>query len=51
MALRDLGYVEGKNITFEYRIAWRKISRCPALAEELVRSKSMSSTRPELPAL
>jgi ABC-type uncharacterized transport system substrate-binding protein len=33
--LRALGYVEGKNITFEYRYA--RFDRLPALAEELVR--------------
>jgi putative ABC transport system substrate-binding protein len=35
--LRDLGYVEGENITFEYRFADGDLSRLPALAEELVR--------------
>jgi putative tryptophan/tyrosine transport system substrate-binding protein len=33
---RKLGYVEGKNITFEYRFADNKLDRLPALAEELV---------------
>jgi putative ABC transport system substrate-binding protein len=37
--LRDLGYVEGKNITFEYRYADDKLDRLPALANELVRLK------------
>jgi len=37
--LRDLGYVEGKNITFEYRYANNKLDRFPALADELVRLK------------
>src|SRR5437016_2214982 len=37
--LRDLGYVEGKNIAFEYRFADNKLDRLPALAEELVRLK------------
>ena len=37
--LRELGYVEGKNITFEYRSADNKLDRLPALAEELVRLK------------
>ncbi len=37
--LRDLGYVEGKNIAFEYRFADDKLDRIPALAEELVRLK------------
>jgi putative ABC transport system substrate-binding protein len=37
--LRDLGYVEGKNITFEIRFAENKLDRLPALAEELVALK------------
>jgi len=35
--LRDLGYVEGKNIILEYRYAEGKVERLPQLAEELVR--------------
>lgn len=34
--LRDLGYVEGENIAFEYRSAGGQISRFPDLATELV---------------
>jgi putative ABC transport system substrate-binding protein len=34
--LRDLGYVEGKNITLEYRFAAGQNERLPALAAELV---------------
>ena len=37
--LRDLGYVEGKNINFEYRYAEGKFEQLPELAEELVRLK------------
>jgi putative tryptophan/tyrosine transport system substrate-binding protein len=37
--LRALGYVEGKNITFEYRFADNNLDRLPALADELVRLK------------
>ena len=37
--LRELGYVEGKNIVFEYRFAEDKYERLPSLAAELVRSK------------
>jgi putative ABC transport system substrate-binding protein len=36
-ALRELGYVEGKNIAFEYRSADNKLDRLPSLADELVR--------------
>jgi putative ABC transport system substrate-binding protein len=35
--LRELGYVEGQNIAFEYRDAEGKLDRLPALAAELVR--------------
>jgi putative ABC transport system substrate-binding protein len=37
--LRDLGYVEGKNIVIEWRYAEGKPDRYPALAAELVRLK------------
>jgi len=37
--LRELGYVEGKNIVVEYRYAEEKLDRLPALAAELVRLK------------
>lgn len=35
--LRQLGYVEGKNVTLEYRYANGRLDRLPELAEELVR--------------
>ena len=37
--LRDLGYVEGKNIVIEWRSAEGKLDGLPALAAELVRLK------------
>src|SRR5213596_2076772 len=51
--LRELGYVEGKNIVIEWRSAEGKSERVPALAAELVRLKvdvivtaGPASTRP-----
>jgi ABC-type uncharacterized transport system substrate-binding protein len=35
--LAELGFVEGKNIAFEYRSANNKLDRLPALVDELVR--------------
>jgi putative ABC transport system substrate-binding protein len=35
--LRDLGYVEGKNLVIEQRYAHGKVERLPSLADELVR--------------
>jgi putative ABC transport system substrate-binding protein len=37
--LRELGYVEGKNIVIEWRYVERKLDRLSALAAELVRLK------------
>ena len=37
--LRELGYIEGKNIVIEWRSAEGKLDRLPALASELVRLK------------
>ena len=39
LALRQLGYIEGQNIAFEYRYAEGKVDRFPELAAELVRLK------------
>jgi putative tryptophan/tyrosine transport system substrate-binding protein len=37
--LRELGYIEGRNIAFEFRSAEGKLDRLPELAAELVRLK------------
>jgi putative ABC transport system substrate-binding protein len=37
-ALNDLGYIDGKNIQFERRVADGNLDRLPALAAELVRT-------------
>jgi putative ABC transport system substrate-binding protein len=37
-ALDDLGYVEGKNVRFEYRYAKGRNERFPELAKDLVAS-------------
>ena len=52
--LRDLGYVEGRNLAIEYRSAEGKLDRLPALAAELVSLKVdvivVASTPPALAA-
>ena len=40
--LRDLGYVEGKDIVIEFRWAESQYDRLPALAAELVRLSMLS---------
>jgi len=37
--LRELGYVEGKNLAIDYQVAEGKLDRLPTLAAELVRLK------------
>ena len=39
LGMRDLGYVEGKNLKIEWRFAEGKIERLPGLVAELVRLK------------
>jgi putative ABC transport system substrate-binding protein len=38
-ALRELGWIEGKKVVFEYRYAENRLDRLPELAAELVRLK------------
>src|SRR6266705_1076703 len=49
--LRDLGYVEGRNVVIEYRDAEGKIERFPALAAELVALKVDVIVAPSTPAV
>jgi putative ABC transport system substrate-binding protein len=37
-ALRDLGYVEGRNLVMEARLAAGRVDQLPALAADLVRA-------------
>ena len=48
--LRDLGYVEGQNITIEYRFANGQVGRLPELAAELVRLNLDVIVTPGTPA-
>jgi putative ABC transport system substrate-binding protein len=48
--LRDLGYVEGRNLVIEYRFAEEKRERFPALAAELVALKVDVIVAPNTPA-
>ena len=48
--LRDLGYVEGRNVVIEYRDAEGKLERLPALAAELVALKVDVIVAPAAPA-
>ena len=48
--LREIGYVEGKNIAFEDRFADDKLDRLPALADELVRLQVDVLLTPSTPA-
>ena len=49
-SLREFGYVEGKNISIEYRAADDNLDRLTALAGELVRLKSMCLVTTTTPA-
>jgi ABC-type uncharacterized transport system substrate-binding protein len=47
---RKLGYIDGKNITFNYRDAKGKLNRLAALADELVRDQVDVIIAPNTPA-
>jgi putative tryptophan/tyrosine transport system substrate-binding protein len=49
--LRDLGYIEGKNILVEYRYAEGKVDRIPRLVAELVQLKVDVLVSPAFPAI
>jgi putative ABC transport system substrate-binding protein len=48
--LRELGYIEGQNITIEYRFAGGRVGQLPELAAELVRLKIDVIVTPGTPA-
>ena len=48
--LRDLGYIEGQNVTLEYRFAGGQVAQLPRLAVELVRLKPDIIVTPGTPA-
>jgi len=48
--LRDLGYIEGQNISLEYRFANGRVGRLPELAAELVRLELDVVVTPGTPA-
>jgi putative ABC transport system substrate-binding protein len=48
--LQEMGYVEGRNVTFEFRWANGEYNRLPALAAELVRHQPAVLTAALLPA-
>ena len=47
--LRELGYIEGRNIAIEYRFANGRIDRLPELAVELVRLRPNVIVTPGTP--
>jgi putative ABC transport system substrate-binding protein len=48
--LREFGYVNGKNIRFEFRYAANRLDRLPALAQDLVRHKADLLITPGTPS-
>jgi putative tryptophan/tyrosine transport system substrate-binding protein len=51
LGLRDLGYIEGKNILLEYRYAEGKQDPIPSLVADLVELKVDVLVSPSLPAV
>jgi putative ABC transport system substrate-binding protein len=49
-AMRSLGYIEGRNVRYEYRFADGFLDRLPALAEEMVRLKPAVIVSAPVPA-
>src|ERR1700745_3323392 len=49
--LRDLGYVEGKNILIEYRYIEGNVDRIPSLVAELVQLKVDILVSPNTPVI
>ena len=50
--LREMGYVEGENVTIAYRFAENQIDRLPAMADELIsRGVSVIAAANSPPAL
>jgi putative ABC transport system substrate-binding protein len=47
---RKLGYIDGRNITFDYRYAEGKLDRLPVLADELIRNQVDVIIAPNTPA-
>ena len=45
--LREMGYVEGENVTIAYRFAENQIDRLPAMADELILPRGLGDRRRE----
>src|SRR5262245_2859773 len=49
--LKEAGFVEGENVTVEYRWAENQLDRLPALADELVRRRVAAIVAPAGPSV
>src|SRR5215470_11606219 len=47
--LKEAGFVEGENVTVEYRWAENQLDRLPTLADELVRRRVAAIVSPQAP--